>query len=400
METESSVLKSQSDSGRDAVKVLDVLIILARHKKTIFAATCIGAVVATALAFMLPNTYRASLALLPPQRSESNASALLSQLGGMEGMVGLKSPNDLYVGILKSRTIAHDLIEKFDLKKVYQTETFESARKRLEVNSTIATSKNGLITVEVDDSDKKRAAALANAYGDELLKLTRTLALTEAAQRRLFFERQLILAKDTLAKTEASLKENLDKNGVVSVDAESRAVVETVAHLKARVSAKEIELNSMRAFVTETNPNFRRVQEELLSLRAELSKLENGRSDSESNRSQTLGTGLTNIQQLRDLKYYQMLYELLAKQYEAARLDEAKQPMVVQVLDQAIVPERPVKPKRAVLVLIGCAAGFGLGIFLSLFHEVRRKIVSRPETRAQWAMLKDELLNKRKPAVK
>lgn len=380
--------------------MLDVLIILAKHKKTTFAATCIGTVLATALAFMLPNTYRASLALLPPQRSESNATALLSQLGGMEGMVGLKSPNDLYVGILKSRTIAHNLIEKFDLRKIYQTDTFESARKRLDASSNIATSKNGLITVEVDDSDKKRAAALANAYGDELLKLTRTLALTEAAQRRLFFERQLVLAKDTLAKTEASLKENLDKNGVVSVDAESRAVVETVAHLKARISAKEIELNSMRAFVTETNPNFRRVQEELLSLRAELSKLENGRSDSDGNRAQAPGSGLTNIQQLRDLKYYQMLYELLAKQYEAARLDEAKQPMVVQVLDQAIEPERPVKPKRPVLILIGCAAGFGLGIFLSLFFEARRKIASRPETRAQWATLKNELLNKRKSADK
>lgn len=395
MDTEASALKSQMDAKRDEVKVLDVLIILARHKTAIFVATIAGAILASALAFMLPNTYRASLALLPPQRSESSATALLSQLGGMESMVGLKSPNDLYVGILKSRTIAHSLIEKFDLKSVYHTDTFESARKRLDANSNIATSKNGLITVEVDDVDKKRAAGLANAYGDELLTLTRTLALTEAGQRRLFFERQLVLAKDTLAKTEASLKENLEKNGVVSIDAESRAVVETVAHLKARISSKEIELNSMHSFVTETNPNFLRVQAELTSLRAELSKLENGRSANENDRSGQVGTGLENIQKLRDLKYYQMLYELLAKQYEAARLDEAKQPMVVQVLDKAIEPERPVKPNRSLLIIIGCAAGFGLGIILSIVFEVRRKIVSRPETRARWAVLKDELLNKK-----
>jgi uncharacterized protein involved in exopolysaccharide biosynthesis len=258
--------------------------------------------------------------------------------------------------MLKSRTIAERLTDRFSLQKHYEMTSKEKTWARLAANSVIATGKDGLISIEVEDKDQKLVAPLANAYVDELVRLTKTLAVTEAAQRRLFFEQELERSKDKLAKAEMTLKSAIDQRGVVSVDTESRALLETVARLRAEISAKEIERDAMKAFVTSSHPEYRRVEESLRSLRAELSRLENGSAssatrDASAGDGANTGTGVQNIQLLRDVKYYQMLYELLAKQYEAARLDEAKDSSVIQVLDPAIEPEGRFKPKRTMFVM-------------------------------------------------
>jgi uncharacterized protein involved in exopolysaccharide biosynthesis len=352
-------LKATTSTGefeRPQIGFLDCLIVLAKRKRLVVGVPVVSAVIAAGLSFAIPNVYLASTKLMPPQQSQSGAAALLSQLGGVAGAVagsaGLKNPNDLYIGMLKSRTVADKLIAKFNLQRVYDTDSPEKARKALEQNTVISSAKDGLITISVEDKDKKLVAQLANGYVNELFDLTKVLAISEAAKRRLFFERQLEQAKDNLASAEVALKNGLESRGVISVDSESRVVLETVGRLRAQVSSKEIQLNSMSAFVTTTNPEYRKVQEELASLRGELSKLENGRSE-EGDGDQKFGkqAGLQSIKLLRDVKYYQMLYELLAKQFEVARLDEAKDPSIVQVLDPAIEPERKFKPKRAVVVL-------------------------------------------------
>lgn len=382
----------------DELGVFDILIVLAKHKKMIFGVTFSAAVLAAGGSLILPNIYQATAKLLPPQQSQSTAMAMLSQLGGVAGAAagaaGLKNPNDLYVGMLKSRTVADRLVGQFDLKKAYGTDSQDLARQKLEASTTISAGKDNLITIEVEDKDQKRVAPLANAYVSELLRLTKVLAVTEASQRRMFYERQLEAAKDNLAKAEMLLKSKLDTHGVISVDAESRAVVETVGRVKAQVSAKEIELSSMRAFVTPVNPDYRRVEEELNGLRAELSRLENGRGD-DAVAAEKQG-GLENVKVLRDVKYQQMLYELLAKQFEAARIDEAKDPSVIQVLDQAVEPERKSKPKRAVIVLLTTViAAFG-AIALAFLSETRRKALASPEGAAQWAELRSYLRLRKK----
>jgi uncharacterized protein involved in exopolysaccharide biosynthesis len=375
------------------ISILDMMIALAKHKKLILGLPLAGAALAGAISFALPNVYKAGTVLLPPQQQQSSASALLSQLGGVASMAagaaGLKNPNDVYIGMLKSRTIADKLVSRFDLKSVYDTDSLEKARKRLAEKSAIAAGKDGLITIEVESDNAKLSSQMANAYVDELLKLTRVLAVTEAGQRRMFFEGQLELAKNNLAKAEVSLKGSLDTRGVVSVDGESRAVVETVARLKAQVSMKEIEINSMRAFVTTSHPEYQRAVEELSSLRAELSKLENGRgADIVAEDKSGNARGLENIQRLRDLKYYQMLYELLAKQYEAARLDEAKDSSLIQVLDKAVEPEKPVRPQRLLIVLLGTFAGLFLAVLASFVAEFKNKALQEPRTKLRWAELK------------
>jgi uncharacterized protein involved in exopolysaccharide biosynthesis len=292
--------------------------------------------------------------------------------------------------MLKSRTVADNLIAKFNLKNVYDTDSQEKARKKLEDETTISAGKDGLITIEVENKDKKLVAKIANSYVDQLFALTKVLAVTEASQRRVFFERQLELAKNNLAEAEMSLKSALDTHGVISVDTESRAILETVGRLRAQISAKEIELSSMRAFLTENNPSYRKTEEELSSLRAELSKLENGRPQQSVN-GESNQAGLKNIKLLRDVKYNQMLYELLAKQYEVARLDEAKEPSIIQVLDPAVDPERKSKPKRALLVLISTLFAVLAGIALAFLSEAKQRALLRSDGRDQWNELKSHL---------
>lgn len=380
------------DTGE--LDVMDILIVLAKYKKKIASITLGAAALSLAVGLVLPNEYEASTKLLPPQQTQSSAAALLSQLGGIAGAAaagaaGLKNPSDLYVGMLQSRTVADRLIEKFHLMRAYGTDSQERARKLLALNTSITSGKDGLITVLVSDENKQIVAPLANAYISELFQLMKTLAVTDAAQRRLFYERQLESTKDNLSKAEMALKGAMDAHGVVSVDTESRAILETIARLRAQTSAKEIQLASMRAFVTQNNLEYRRAEEELNGLRSELAKLENGR-EGDGGSVNSRG-GLENIKLLRDLKYQQMLYEVLAKQYEVARIDEAKDPSVIQVLDRAVEPERKSKPRRTLMVILGATFGLFASIFWSFFNESRLRNLMTPEGAARWSELKSHL---------
>lgn len=371
-----------------AIGLIDLLILLARNKRLVIGLPVLAAVLAAAVSLMVPDVYRASAKLLPPQPVQSGATAMLAQLSGVAGAVtggALKNPNDLYVGMLRSRTVADRLIAQYSLKKLYGTGSQDEARRQLAQNTTVSTGKDNLIQIDVEDVDRALAAKLANGYVAELIKLTKTLALTEAAQRRLFFEQQMGATNDKLAKAELTLKRALDTKGVINVEGESRARMETVALLRARLAAKEIEISSMQAFVTANNQDYQRAVQERNSVRQELSRFENGRPGDVIPRSES---GLENIKVLREVKYHQMLYELLAKQYEMARLDEAQNSGVVQVLDEAVEPERKFKPKRLLIVIAAGLFGFLVGLGIALVSELRTRSLQNPARAAKWLELR------------
>ncbi|MEJ7804532.1 MAG: Wzz/FepE/Etk N-terminal domain-containing protein [Telluria sp.] len=389
MKQERATPPAPHTSGAE-LSLVDLLIILAERKKIIMILPLAVALLAVVVSLLLPNVYTASTKLLPPQQAQSGAAALLAQLGGAGGLAGgiagVKSPSDIYIGMLMSRTVADKLVARFDLQKRYGLASAEKARRRLAENTVIVTGKDGMISISVDDEDRKLVAELTNAYVDELYLLTKTLAVSETSQRRLFFERQLEAAKDNLAKVEVALKGALDSGGVISVDSESLAILQTAARLRAQMSAKEIQIGSMRAFVTEQNPEYLRASEELRSLRTELSKLEGGRAVAAAP-AKNQRAGLDNIQLMRDLKYYQMLYELLAKQYEVARLDEAKDAALIQVLDPAVEPEFKSKPKRALIVLSMAILGLFAALVWVFFAAARRRAMAVPADAARWNTL-------------
>lgn len=378
---------AEDDEGH----LLDLLIVLAKHKRVVVGVPFAAAVASAIIAFLMPNIYTGTTRILPPQQSASAASALLNQLGGaLEGLgglaggaLGVRNPNDLYVGMLKSRSVADNLISRFELGKVYDEDRLSDVRKRLEKESTIMSGRDGIISIEVDDRDPKRAADLANAYVDELMKLTKVLAVTEASQRRLFFERQLEQAKDNLTAAEMTARQGLQKGGLAQVDAQGRSMIEVTARLRAQISAKEVQLSSMRTFAAEGNPELQRTQQELEALRHELARVEGSSPISTGRRADASGnTGLDNLSRLRDVKYYEFLYELLAKQYELAKIDEAKDSTIVQVMDKAIEPDRRSKPKRVLIIVLSVISTLFLSMLWALAQEAMLRI-SRNQTNTQ-----------------
>jgi uncharacterized protein involved in exopolysaccharide biosynthesis len=364
----------------EEVSLLGLLIILAKRKRIVLGVPLVAGIASAVISLLLPSYYTGTTRMLPPQQSGSAASALLSQLGGVLGSIGglgggaggfgVRNPNDLYVGMLKSRTVADRLISRFKLGEVYDEDRPSEIRQRLQKESKITAGRDGIITIEVDDRDPKRAADLANAYVDELGKLTKVLAVTEASQRRLFFEQQLALARDNLTAAEIAARKGLQRGGLAQVDAQGRSMIEVTARLRAQISAKEVQLNAMRTFAAEANPELQRVQQELDALRRELARVEGTSSDSLSGRGDAGGgSGLDNLGRLRNVKYYEFLYELLAKQYELARIDEAKDPAIVQVMDPAIEPDRRSRPKRGLIVLVSTLAALFLSIIWAFMQE-------------------------------
>lgn len=380
----------------DDISLLDLAIVLAKHKRIVVGLPAAAAVVSLVVTLLLPNIYTGTTKILPPQQTQST-SAVLAQLGTLAGLAGgavsagLKNPNDLYVGMLKSRTVADNLIRRFDLNKVYDKKYPSQTRKKLANETSIVAGKDGIITVEVDDEDAKRAADLANAYVDELFKLTTVLAVTEASQRRLFFERQLDLARVNLVKAETEARKALEQGGLTAVDAQGRTAVETAARLRAQITVKEVQIGAMRTFAAEDNPELKRAQQEIEVMKRELAKSE-GAAPSKAVRSPAgERSGIDNLGLLRDVKYYETMYGLLAQQYETAKIDEAKDSAVIQVMDKAIEPDRRSRPKRTLIVVLSALVAGLLSVFAAFVLEAFSNVKKNPERSLRLNRLKEYL---------
>jgi capsule polysaccharide export protein KpsE/RkpR len=303
---------------------------------------------------------------MPPQQQQSGAAAMLAglgALGGLAGAAGIKSPADQYVAFLKSRSVQDALVDRFKLMERYETKFREDARAAVGGSVVVSSGKDGLITIDISDKDPAFAAELANAHIEELGKLLNRLAVTEAQQRRLFFEKQLANAKDNLVKADQALKASGINSNVLK--ATPGAAVTALATLKASTTAQEIKLASMRGYLTESAPDFKQAQTELAAMRAQMARAESAEPISSSADSDY-------IARFRDFKYHETLFELFSKQYEMARIDESREGAVIQVLDAAQPPERKSKPKKAQMaVQTTLAIGFVLLLFVFIRQALR-----------------------------
>lgn len=344
----------------DEISLLDLLQTLADNLRLLILGPLLAGLAALGITFAIAPTYTASVRFLPPQQQQSAAASMLASLGALGGLAGaasgLKSPADQYLAFIKSRAVQDALIDRFDLIKRYEEDLREDARKTLQTTARASSgSKDGLITVEVDDKDPKFAAQLANAHVEELQKLLARLAVTEAQQRRVFFEKQLQQAKDNLTRAELALKASGVNSSALKTS--PQAAVEGVARLRAGITAQEIKIASLRGYLSETAPEFRQALTELSAMRTQLVR-------AEAQEPQSAG-GSDYVARFRDFKYYETLFELFAKQYEVARVDESREGAIIQILDAAQPPERKSKPKKALIAVITTlAAGFALLLFV------------------------------------
>lgn len=358
-----------TEGADDEISLMEMLQVLWEHKWLLIGSTLGAGVLAAGVTLLMPNYYTATARILPPQQSSSSAAALLGQLGGLAAAAGgsiggIRNPNDLYVGMIKSRTVADQLIERFDLKAYFEQKSQNLTQQQLASASKISAGKDGIISVSVEAKDPKLAADLSNAYVEELIRLTGLLAVTEASQRRLFFERQLAKVRDNLAVAEVDAREALSKGGLALVEGQGRSLIEASARLRAQITAREVQLGAMRGFASDTNPDLQLMQRELGALRAELARVEGSSAQGGGGGNPPIAN--ENARKLRELRYLEMLQELLVRQTEAARLDEARDLSMVQVLDSAVPPDRKSAPKRS-LIVIGVAAGAFLLVLLGVF---------------------------------
>ena len=366
----------------DEISLLDLLQVVVDSLRLLVLAPLAAGLLALGISFAIPPTFTATTKFMPPQQQQSAAAAMLQGLGALGGLAGaasgLKNPADQYVAFLKSRTMQDALIDRFKLTERYETDYREDARKVLGANALIASGKDGLITIDASDKEPEFAARLANAHVEELGLLLNRLAVTEAQQRRVFFEKQLANAKDHLVKAEQALKSSGVNSGALK--ASPQMAVEGLAKLKAGITAQEIKLASMRGYLTERAPDFKQAQTELSALRAQLTRAE---------REEPISGGDSDyIAKFREFKYQETLFDLFAKQYEMARVDESREGAVIQVVDAAQPPERKSKPQKARIAVLTTLA---VGIFLLLTVFVRHALRSAdqsPQSAEQMAKLR------------
>lgn len=379
----------------DEISLLDLAIVLAKFKKLILGLPVLVGVLTVGATLLMTPIFTATTAILPPQQSQSGASALLGQLGGLAGIAGaaagIKNPSDLYVGMLKSRTVADAMIARFDLVNYYEAELTQDARKSLEGVSSFTAGKDGIITISVDDKDPELAAKMANAYVEELNKLTEVLAVTEASQKRLFFERQMVDARDRLVAAEIEARSAMERGGLASIDAQGQAMIGVTARLRGQISVKEVEIGAMRAFAAEENPRLKAAQQELLALQTELARIEGASALREGQAGAESSAGATNLQLLRNVKYYETLYQMLAQQFELAKIEEAKDSALIQVLDTAIPPERKSKPKRALIVILAVLATGFVAVLIAFMKEAALRAAEDPESAERMQLFKKYL---------
>jgi len=343
----------------DEISLLDLLQVVVDNLRLLVLGPLVCGLAALGISFAIAPTFTAKTQFLPPQQQQSSAASMLASLGALGGLAGaatgLKSPADQYIAFMKSVSVQDALIERFKLVEKYEAKLKTNARMSLTDNVRITSGKDGLISVEVDDKDPKFAADLANAHVEELRNLLGRLAVTEAQQRRMFFEKQLAQTKDNLAKADLALKSSGINSSVLKSSPAS--AVEAVARLKAGISVQEVKLGTMRNYLTESSPDFKQALSELASLKTQLAKAEKEEPASKD--------ASDYVARYREFKYQETMFELFAKQFELAKVDESREGAVIQVLDIAEPPERKAKPKKAMIAIIATlASGFALLLFV------------------------------------
>jgi len=387
------------DGEGPVVGLADLLTWLGESKRLIGLVTAAAALIALAVALVLPPVYTARTTLLAPnsQQQSGSASALaaLGSLGGLAGSLGAKSPDELYVALLKSDSVQRALAERFKLLEHYDVETYETLRRVLPSYIRVASDKkSGVISVEVDDEDPRFAAELANAHETEVTKLLARLAVSEAQLRRAFFEKQLKDTKENLVRAEQGLREVQEKSGVIVLDKQAEALIAGAAQVRAQISEREVQLKVLRTSATAQNPDVLRLASELRALRSELARMESARGGADGSAvDMPVGrlpeAAIEYVRARRELKLQETLLESMIRQYEIAKLDEAKEGPSLQQVDVALPPDRKSKPSRALIVLASTLIAL---LLVSGWVVIRRYAAlvraSDPRSAAAWSGLR------------
>jgi uncharacterized protein involved in exopolysaccharide biosynthesis len=376
------------EAEEDEISFLDLAIALGEEKKTLFAIPAITTTLAIVVSLLMTPIFTAKTVMMPPQQQSGAASALAS-LGALAGLAGggagIKSPDEMYIAFMQSDTLQNAVIKKLDLQERYNAKTLVDTRNVFKgIVKITPDKKSGLITIEADDKDPEFAAKLANTHVEELRNLMGRLAVTDAQQRRVFYEQAIAKTQNELAEAEANFRAAKEKSGMQVTAVIAETSVRAGAEMRAQIAAKEVQLAAMGSFATTQNPDVQRLGGELAALRSQLKRLEMGSgADEKTSPLQQLA-----VKSYRDIKAREAMMGVLVAQYESARVDEAKEGPLIQQVDVALPPERKSKPKRVIIVLVSAFAGLFLGVLVAFVRRALRKAAENPDTSVQIAKLK------------
>jgi len=373
---------NSSNGDDDEISLIDLAIALGQEKKTLFAVPLFTTSVAIVVSLIMTPVFTAKTLMMPPQQQQSSAASALASLGALAGLAGgaagVKSPDEMYIAFMESESLQNSIIKKMSLQTRYEAKTLTDTRAGLKGAVKITSDKkSGLISIEATDKDPVFAAQLANVYIDELHNLLGRLAVTDAQQRRVFYEDQIKKTQADLVNAESRFRLANEKSGMQMTSILAETSLRANAEMRGQIAAKEVQLQAMSRFETNQNPDVQKLTSEMSALRQQLSKLESG--------SGNTTTAVNPMQQeasqaYRDIKVQQAMLEVLIKQYEIARVDEAKEGPLVQQVDPATPPERRSKPKRSLIVLVSALGGLFLGVLAAFVRRAIKKAATDPES--------------------
>ena len=367
------------------------------------SALAIAALGCTA-ALLLPDRYTATVVILPPQQGGASGAAMMAQMGNLgamasaAGSLGIKNPNDQQVALLKSRSLEDAMAARFHLQARYRRKYLSTTRERWERFTNVENGlKDGLIRLSVTDRDPRQAAEMANAWVEEYRSFTATLAITEASQRRLFFERQLSAAREDLARAEEDMQKTEQRTGVIEIESQARAMIASAAVLRGQLAAKQVEIRAMREFAADQNPDLVRAEQELTGMEGQLAAMDASSDRSTGDLVAPKGTvtqaSLDYTRALREVKYRETIQDLLTRQYEGARVDEARQGAQVQVVDPAVAPDRPASLYRLWIALGALAVSLPLALLAALAAELMAILRRYRRRSGSWPAALEEAVN-------
>lgn len=390
---------SESDPNGSR-KLVDYFEVITRNRLIVFRITVLSALVSIVVSLLLPKIYYSTARILPPQQENGIFSLMLGQMGGgvanlASDILGSGSTSDLYASILKSEAIKDRVIDRFKLievyKKSYRLDTYKTLDETVSVD---VGKKDGIISITVEDKDPKRAAAIANAYVEELGALTRGLNTTGASQQRKFLEERLIKAKADLASTEDALKNFQSKNKAIDITEQAKGSIQEIADITGRLALEEVKLSTLQQQFTDASHEVVTQKKVIATLRSQLARKEGQEPQGVL---PSIGSvpaiGEQYVRLMREFKIQEALVELLTKQFELMRYNEANTISTVQVIQKATVPDKKTKPKRSLLVMASTITGALFSIVYVFFINYSTQLPL--EDRRRWRNVISGLISRK-----
>jgi len=378
-----------SIAEEEDASLLDILTVIGEQKSLILGLTLAASLLAVVVTLVMTPVFTARTLVMPPQQQQSSYASSLAGLGALAGVatgaIGIKSPDDMYVSFMTSEVFQRKIIERFKLMERYHCPFVVDCRQSLNQHARIVSDKkSALMAIEVEDPDPNFAASIANAFVEELGTMLGRLAVTEAQQRRVYFESQIKKTENELALAETQFRNAQHRSGLQVPTVEAETGVKEIAEMHGQIAAREIQLQALNSYASPTNSDVKKLVTELGAMKTHLLKLERGSTET----SNPEGIQQEAIQAYRNMKVQESMLEVFAKQYELAKVDESKEGPLVQVVDPASPPERRSSPKRTQLVLISALGGFVLAIVIAFIRNMIRNTTESSEGQAKLQALK------------